>query len=132
MPENLVMQSDKILIVEEHPALRAALRDWLVVSFPNYRVITCLNYCEAINFIKDDSPQLVVLDFYLTGLSAQQAIRGIKTAAPSSKIIILTLVEDESYRALFVSAGANAQVSKQSLGTNSIPTMEALLKKSCA
>ena len=127
VPENIVMESENILIVEEHPALRAALRDWLAVSFPNYRVNTCLNTNQAINSIKDDAPKLVVLDFNLTRLNAQQAIRSIKTAAPSIKIIVLTLVEDESYRALFLSAGANAQVSKQSLGTNLIPTMEALL-----
>lgn len=131
MPDNLVMESEKILIVEEHPALRAALRDWLVVSFPDYRVITSLNYQEAINLIKDGTPKLIVLDFNLTGLNTQQAIRSIKAAAPSSKILILTLVEDASYRSLFSSAGANAQVSKHSLGTNLIPVMEALLKESC-
>jgi hypothetical protein len=41
--------------------------------------------------------------------------------------VILTFIEDESYRSIIASAGANAQVSKQSLGTNLIPTMNALL-----
>jgi hypothetical protein len=41
--------------------------------------------------------------------------------------VILTFMEDESYRSFIASEGANAQVSKQSLGTNLIPTMNALL-----
>lgn len=131
MPDNLITGSDIILIVEEHPALRVALRDWLMVSFPDYCVITSFNYTEAINRIKEDSPCLVILDFCLTGIKGQQAIQHIKAVAPSIKIVILTLVDDEIYRSLFTSAGANAQVSKQSLGVNLIPTMDALLKESC-
>ncbi len=119
--------SENILIVEDHPALRKALRDWLVFSFSNYRVIAASSYIEAINRIKDDSPRLVVMDFNLTGINGQHAIQRIKAFAPACKIVILTFSEDESYRSIIASAGANAQVSKQSLGTDLIPTMNALL-----
>jgi len=119
--------SENILIVEEHPALRKALRDWLEFSFSNYRVITSSSYIEAIDLIKDDSPRLVVMDFNMTGISGQHAIKRIRAFAPSCKIVILTFIEDESYRSIIASAGANAQVSKQSLGANLIPTMSALL-----
>jgi DNA-binding NarL/FixJ family response regulator len=119
--------SDNILIVEEHPALRKALRDWLVFSFSNYRVITSSSYFEAIDLIKDDSPRLIVMDFNMTGINGQHAIQRIKAFAPSSKIVILTFFEDESYHSIIASAGANGQVSKQSLGTDLIPTMNALL-----
>jgi len=120
--------SENILIVEEHPALRKALQDWLVFSFSNYRVITSSSYIEAIDLIKDDSPRLVVMDFNMTGINRQQAIQRIRTFAPACKIVILTLIEDESYRSII--AGANAQVSKQSIGTDLIPTMKALLNGS--
>jgi DNA-binding NarL/FixJ family response regulator len=119
--------SENILIVEDHPALRKALRDWLAFSFSNYRVIAASSYIEAINRIKDDSPRLVVMDFNLTGINGQHAIQRIKAFAPSCKIVILTFSEDDSYRSIIASAGANAQVSKQSLGANLIPTMSALL-----
>jgi two-component system nitrate/nitrite response regulator NarP len=119
--------SEYILIVEEHPALRKALRDWLAFSFSNYRVITSSSYLEAINRIKEDSPRFVVMDFNMTGINGQHAIQRIRAFAPSCKIVILTFMEDESYRSIIASAGANAQVSKQSLGTNLIPTMNALL-----
>ena len=122
--------SENILIIEDHPALRKALRDWLVFSISNYRVITASSYIEAIDLIKDDSPQLVVMDFNLTGINGRHAIQRIKAFAPSCKIVILTFSEDESYRSIIASAGANAQVSKQSLGANLIPTMNALLNGS--
>ncbi len=120
--------SEYILIVEEHPALRKALRDWLAFSFSNYRVITSSSYLEAINRIKEDSPRFVVMDFNMTGINGQHAIQRIRAFAPSCKIVILTFIEDESYRSII--AGANAQVSKQSLGTDLIPTMNALLNGS--
>jgi DNA-binding NarL/FixJ family response regulator len=119
--------SENILIIEEHPALRKALQDWLVFSFSNYRVITSSSYIEAIDLIKDDSPRLVVMDFNMTGINRRHAIQRIRAFAPACKIVILTFMEDESYRSFIASEGANAQVSKQSLGTNLIPTMNALL-----
>jgi len=75
--------SENILIVEEHPALRKALRDWLAFSFSNYRVITSSSYIEAIDLIKDDSPRLVVMDFNMTGINRQQAIQRIRAFAPA-------------------------------------------------
>jgi DNA-binding NarL/FixJ family response regulator len=117
-----------ILIIEEHPALREALRDWLVFSFSNYRVISSSCYIETIDLIKDDSPRLVVMDFNMPGINRQKAIQRIRAFAPACKIVILTFIEDESYRSMI--AGANAQVSKQSLGTDLIPTMNALLNGS--
>ena len=120
--------SENILIIEEHPALREALRDWLVFSFSNYRVIASSSYIEAIDLMKDDSPRLVVMDFNMTGINRQHAIQRIRASAPACKIVILTFIEDESYRSII--AGANAQVSKQSLGTDLIPTMNALLNGS--
>jgi len=122
--------SENILIIEEHLALRNALRDWLVFSFSNYRVITSSSYIEAIDLIKDDSPRLVVMDFNMTGINGQHAIQRIRAFAPACNIVILTFVEDESYRSIIASEGANAQVSKQSLGTDLIPTMNALLNGS--
>ena len=122
--------SENILIIEEHLALRNALRDWLVFSISNYRVITASSYIEAIDLIKDDSPQLVVMDFNMTGINGQHAIQNIKAFTPACKIVILTFVEDENYRSCIASAGANAFVSKQSLGTDLIPTMNALLNGS--
>ena len=122
--------SENILIVEEHPALRKALRDWLAFSFSNYRVITSSSYLEAIKRIKDDSPRLVVMDINMTGISGQHAIQRIRAFAPSCNIVILTFIEDESYCSIIASAGANAQVSKQSLGTDLIPIMNALLNGS--
>ena len=127
MSENDLAAPENILVVEEHPALRKALREWLAVSFPDYRVTTSLTYIEAVDRIKEDSPLLVLLDFNMSGFKVQQAIQRIKSIAPSSKIVILTLFEDDSYRSIFESAGANAHVSKKSLGTNLITTMNALL-----
>lgn len=37
-----------ILIVEDHPAVRCGLRDWLEDAFPEYRVIEAVSGEEAV------------------------------------------------------------------------------------
>ena len=128
MPENFMLDPANILIIEEHPALRAALRDWLAFSFPDYQVNTSENYIDALNRIRGNFPEIVVVDFDMIGKNGLCAIERIKTYAPLCKIVILTLLADESNRSIFETAGVDARVLKQSLGTNLIPTMTALLE----
>ena len=120
MPEN-------ILIIEKHPALLDALRDWVEYSFPEYLVNATNDYSEAILQKMEELPKLVVLDFSMPWVVGEQVIRSIKTRSPDTKILILTLIEDENYRVAFESAGVNAQISKNQLATALIPTMIALL-----
>ena len=116
-----------ILIVEDHDAIRRALRDWLEVEFPQCRVIEAASGEEAIALIRTESPRLVVMDITLPEMNGIEAARQIKAALPSAKIVMLTIHEDDTHRADATAAGASAYVPKRAMQTKLIPTLAALL-----
>ncbi len=116
-----------ILIVEDHDAVRRSLRDWLEVEFPQCRVIEAVSGEEAIALVRTESPRLVVMDIGLPGMSGIEATRQIKAALLSAQIVMLTVYEDDSYRADAAAAGATAYVPKRTMQTELIPTLAALL-----
>jgi DNA-binding NarL/FixJ family response regulator len=116
-----------ILIVEDHDAVRRALRDWLEVEFPQCRVIEAASGEEAVALVQIESPRLVVMDITLPGMSGIEATRQIKAILPSAQIVMLTIHEDDTHRADATAAGASAYVSKRAMQTELLPTLAALL-----
>ena len=102
-----------ILIVEDHDAVRKSLRDWLGVEFPQCRAIEAASGEEAIALIRTESPRLVVMDISLPGMSGIEATRQIKAALPSAQVVMLTIHENDTYRADATAAGASAYVPKR-------------------
>ena len=116
-----------ILIIEDHAALRRALKDFLVISFPQNKVVDVESCEEAIGVIQKEAPRLIVMDFNLNKMNCLHITRRIKSAAPNAKIIILTFHEDSLYQTAISSAGAHANVSKSTLVKKLIPTLTSLL-----
>jgi len=119
-----------ILIIEDHAALRRALRDYLEISFPQYKVVDVESCEKAIGWILKESPRLIIIDFNINNMNGLQATRRIKSAAPNAKIIVLTFHEDSHYHSAISLAGGHANVSKSSLVKKLIPTMTSLLNGS--
>lgn len=116
-----------ILIVEDHDTVREALRDWVKVEFPQCRVIEAATGEEAIALTRIESPCLIVMDIRLPGMNGIETTRRIKAALPCAQIVMLTILEGNSYRAEATSAGASAYVQKQRMHSELVPTMAGLL-----
>jgi DNA-binding NarL/FixJ family response regulator len=121
-----------ILIAEDHGAVRKTLRDWLEVEFPQCRVIEASSGEDAVALARTESPHLAVMDIRLPGMSGIEATRQIKAISPSVQVVMLTIHEDNSYRADATAAGASAYVEKQAMHTKLIPTLAALLTSATA
>jgi DNA-binding NarL/FixJ family response regulator len=116
-----------ILIVEDHDAVRGSLREWLETIFPQCRVIEAASGEEAVALAQTNLPRLVVMDIGLPQMNGIEATRRIKASVPSAQIVVLTIYEDDLYRADAEVAGASAFVPKRSMQTKLIPTLVALL-----
>lgn len=113
----------QILIVEDHESFRCSLRGWLETRFPNCVVIEADSGGEAVNLVRDNPPQVVLMDVTLPQMNGITATRQIKTISPTTVVIILTIHEDEVYRANALAAGAEAYVTKQEMYTKLEPIL---------
>jgi DNA-binding NarL/FixJ family response regulator len=116
-----------ILVVEDHEAVRSGLIDWLGVALPGCRVIEATSGEEAVVLAVAESPQVVLMDIGLPGMNGIEATRQIKATQPSVHVAILTIHDDDFYRADATAAGASAYVPKRMMGSQLIPVLTALL-----
>lgn len=116
-----------ILIVEDHDAVRRSLRDWLEAVFPQHRFIEAASGEEAVAIAQARSPHAVIMDIVLPKMNGIEATRRIKAAVPTAQVVMLTIHEDEAYRADAAAAGASAYVPKRAMQTELLPTVAALL-----
>jgi DNA-binding response OmpR family regulator len=96
-------QRNKILIIDDDPDIREALE--IVLDSQGYQVTTARYGKEGIDLIKQDKPDLVILDLIMPGMSGFSVYKQLKNPnnpeLSDIKILILTSVREESSRAQF-------------------------------
>ena len=79
------MQS--ILIVDDDKAIRYSLKRMLEEK---YSILTAQNGEEALNCVKESSPDLIIMDIKMPGRSGIDVLKEIKSIDPKSLVIMMT------------------------------------------
>jgi len=101
-----------ILIIDDEAAFRRALR--LALGASGHEVIEAATGAEALEYLRTQVPELILLDWQMPGLDGLQACRAIRSAC-AAPIIMLTgrpLGPDKSCRGQALAAGAVDYVTK--------------------
>lgn len=118
-----------ILIVEDHAGLRQSLREWLELSFPHYPLLEAASGEEAIAVAQTASPCLIIMDIGLPGITGIEATESIKKTMPNTKVVMLTIFDDDDYRSHAAAAGAFAYVPKRKIKTELMPVIRRILQE---
>jgi DNA-binding NarL/FixJ family response regulator len=118
---------ETILIVEDHDVVRMALRRWLEATLPEYFIAEVPRAEDAIALVRANPPRIIIMDISLSGMNGIEATRRIKEAAPSVHVVILTIHEDDAYRADAAAAGASAYIPKRRTQSELLSTLTGLL-----
>jgi DNA-binding NarL/FixJ family response regulator len=121
--------SPHILIVENHQGVRHSLREWLELSFPGYELLEATSGEEGVTLAQAMSPCLVIMDIGLPGMNGIEAAQSIKAAVPTTRVVMLTMFDDEAHRADAVAAGVSAYVPKRKVQTELLPVLSRLLEE---
>ena len=101
----------KILIVDDHPIVRAGLRR-LLAADPAAEICEAADAREALHRFREQRPTLVVLDLNLPGLGGIEVIARLKIADPEAHILVLSMHDDYIHVTRALQAGAAGYVSK--------------------
>lgn len=119
--------SARILIVDDHEIVRSGLRR-LVERQPGWEVCgEAVNGKEAIEKALALNPDLVLMDISMPVMSGIEATRQIRELSPVTKIVIVSLHDDESITAEAKNAGADAYVVKACPSEILLKTIAAVL-----
>jgi len=117
-----------ILVVEEHDEMRAALRDWLLVSLPPSDLREARSLAEALVHAGHSVPDLVLMNLELPGPNGIEATRALRRLCPSCPVVIMSVNDSEALRSAALGAGAAAFVSKRELPHGLLPLLGRYVK----
>ncbi|HKD05112.1 MAG TPA: response regulator transcription factor [Bryobacteraceae bacterium] len=103
------MSEAKILIVDDEPQIRRVLRSALAKQ--NYFVADASSGEEALEKVRDDRYDLIVLDRNMPGIGGLEACHQIRSASDVA-IIMLTVRKEETEKIEALDAGADDYVTK--------------------
>lgn len=88
--ENKSCSNQSILVVDDEVDIRDSIR--LVLEDEGYKVITAVDGEDCLRKLKSNSPDLILLDILMPGLTTKEIIEGIKKINSKLKIVFLTVV----------------------------------------
>jgi CheY-like chemotaxis protein len=118
----------RVLVVDDQPRARQSLIALLGVWHRLDEVREAGSGTEAVQFVEESRPDVIMMDVRMPGMNGLEATRLIKTRWPRVKIIVLSLYPDYQPEAL--SAGADAFVTKSDSPDKLRETLAAVIKKS--
>ncbi|MBU1662209.1 MAG: response regulator transcription factor [Chloroflexi bacterium] len=120
------MAKQRILLVDDHEIVRLGLKA-LLERHPLFEVIAEARTArEAIERVKQYSPDVVVMDIRIPGGSGIEACEEITKNYPGSKVIMLTSYAEDEMLFSSIRAGASGYVLKQIGGEDLVRAIEAV------
>src|SRR5687767_2367094 len=101
-----------ILVVEDYDDVRRMLK--VLLESEKFRVLEAANGAEALEIIKDQRPDVILMDLALPGFDGFETIRRIRKidGFQNTPIIVLTAYTGQSIYATALRAGANYFMAK--------------------
>lgn len=87
----------RILIVDDHPIVRQGITS-LLSNYEEFSVVgQADNGRDALRFVQEEAPDVVLLDIRMPGESGLDILKQIQKRQPQTKVLMLTSFDDDEY-----------------------------------
>jgi DNA-binding NarL/FixJ family response regulator len=95
----VLMALIRVLVVDDHPLVRAGIQA-ILKGHPRIRVVAeAGDGEEGLRRARSEKPDIVLLDLAMPGITAQEFMAGMRRAAPSASVLVVSIYDDpESVR----------------------------------
>jgi DNA-binding NarL/FixJ family response regulator len=100
------MSTIRVLVADDHAILRAGIRLLLETQREMVVVAEAENAAGAVDQVHRYEPDVVVLDISMPGGGTIDAIQRLALERPRTRVLVLTMHDDESYLRACLAAGA--------------------------
>lgn len=102
----------RVLIADDHPVFRDGIRALLEATADIAVVGEATTGHEAILLAKELNPDLILMDVQMPGLNGIEATRQLVTAQPHTRVLVVTMFEDDASVFAAMRAGARGYILK--------------------
>jgi two-component system response regulator NreC len=118
--------SIRVLIADDHGVMRAGLRALLNAAEDMRVVGEAADGREALELAGQITPDVVLLDLSMPGMSGIKVARTLKSVLPQARTLILTVHEDDELLRQAIQAGASGYIIKRAAETELITAIRAV------
>jgi len=120
------MKKTRLLLADDHAVLRAGLR-MLLDAQPDMEVVgEAADGEETVERASELKPDVVLMDITMGGMDGITATRQIQRRIPKTKVLVLTMHDDEEYLRQMFEAGASGYVLKRAADTELVAAIRAV------
>lgn len=102
----------RLLIVDDHPSVRAGVCSILEKEIPNAACATAGSSAEALERVTDASWDVIVLDMTMPGRSGPELISEVKRLRPETRILVYSVHHESQFGVRTLRAGADGYLTK--------------------
>jgi len=108
------MAKIRVLLTDDHTLFRQGIRT-LLAAEPDIEVAgEAANASDAVVMARQVRPDVVLMDIGMAGMSSFEATRLIRKERPDTRVVFLSMYDDEDYLAECVDMGASGYILKES------------------
>ena len=116
----------RVVLADDHAILRSGLR-LLLGSQPGIEVVgEAGTFAETRRVVEATAPDVVVLDLSMPDGSGLSAISELRACAPTTRILVLTMHDDEAYVRTALAAGAAGYLVKSAADESLLAAVRAV------
>jgi len=117
----------RIVLCDDHPIVLAGLRN-MIAAEPDFELVgTASNGIAALKLICESRPDIALIDISMPELNGIVLARRLSEEAPSVKIMVLTLHEEQAFLKQALDAGVRGYLLKRSAAENLVQAARAVL-----
>src|SRR4030095_1613792 len=107
------MKTIRLLLADDHHLFRKGLASLLEKESGFAVVAEAEGGAEAISKTRGGKPELVLMDIHMPGVNGLEATRQITSALPATRVVILTVSEEDKDLFEAIKCGAHGYLSKK-------------------
>jgi DNA-binding NarL/FixJ family response regulator len=117
-----------IVLVDDHQVLRDAIKE-ILLRHPDFQVVgEAGSGPEAVDVCRRTDPDLVVMDIGLPGINGIEATGELARHSPRTRVLMLSMYDDEDSVMAAVRAGARGFVLKKACATELVDAMRTVVR----
>lgn len=117
----------KVLIVDDHAAVRRGLQTIIEEEFPGAEVVGAADSKAVVELLQSNTWSIVLCDINLPGRNGIEVLKEIKFSQPSVPVLMLSMHPEEQFAVRALKAGASGYVTKNSEPEDIVVAVRTLL-----
>lgn len=104
----------KIFVADDHSLIREGIKNIISKEFDMSVVGETADPLKIIELAQQIKPDLLILDLSMPGKSGLDVLKEIKSVAPETKVLIMTMLPEDQFAKRTLKAGASGYLTKDS------------------